>query len=92
MRKGKFFKLVRVKFGKQVYELKKKWKTNVWYLDLGEKIAKLFLSKNVYLPPKDAKIRVIQVGQGQLWKINQWKKNISAFRLILQLFSVGWLT
>ena len=49
VRKWKFFKLVRIRFEKQVSEVQKKWKTNVWNLGLGEKMAKLFFSKNVCL-------------------------------------------
>ena len=45
MRKRKFFKLVRIRFEKQISEVQKKWKTNVWNLVLGEKITKLLFQK-----------------------------------------------
>ena len=38
MYKEEFFKFARVKFGKKVFEVLKKWKANVWSLDLSKKI------------------------------------------------------
>ena len=45
MRKGEFFKLAKIRIKIQVYEVRKKWKTNVWNLELGQKILKLFFQK-----------------------------------------------
>ena len=50
MRKLKFFKLVRIRFEKQVSEVQKKSENQTFEISvLGEKIAKLFFSKNVCL-------------------------------------------
>ena len=43
MRIGKFLKVITIKFQKQFFEVGKKWKTNGWNLDLGEKMAGFFL-------------------------------------------------
>ena len=42
MRIGEFFKLVKIRIKIQVYDLRKKWTTNVWSLELGKKFVKLF--------------------------------------------------
>ena len=39
MRKGKLFEFVCVEFEKLVSEIQKGWKTNVWDLDSGQKVA-----------------------------------------------------
>ena len=40
MYKDEFLKMFRIRLKKQLFELKKKWKTNVWNLNLGEKMTK----------------------------------------------------
>ena len=53
MRKEKFIKVLRVSFEKQVFERRKKWKTNVWNLELGEKMAELFYFPKFLLAAKE---------------------------------------
>ena len=48
--KGEFFKLVRVRFEKQVSEVRKKGKTNVWSLDLDKKMENYFFLQKVHAP------------------------------------------
>ena len=38
IRKGEFFMLVRVRFEKQGSKIRKKWKANIWSLDLDQKM------------------------------------------------------
>ena len=41
MRKGEFLKLDNTEIEKQVSEVRKKWKPNVWNLDLGQEKGKI---------------------------------------------------
>ena len=50
VQKKKFFIMVRVRNEKQVSEVRKKWETNVWNLDLGKKIARYFFLICVLAP------------------------------------------
>ena len=50
MRKGEFFQLIKVRFKKQISEIRKQWKTNVWSLDFVRKTTKLCFFKCVLAP------------------------------------------
>ena len=45
MRKWKFFEVVRIRSGKQVFELRNKWKTTVWNLYLDKEMKNLVCQK-----------------------------------------------
>ena len=51
MRSGELIRLVRVKIEKKVSKVRKNWKTNVWNMDLGQKIKKLIFKKKCILAP-----------------------------------------
>ena len=47
MRIEDFFTLVNIRIKKLLHEVRKKWKTNVWNLELGQELVKLFVFKHV---------------------------------------------
>ena len=54
MRQLKFFKVVRIRFGKQVSKVRKNWKSKVSNFVSGEKMAKFFIFKNSVLTQEKA--------------------------------------
>ena len=78
--KGDLFRLVKIKIENKIFKVRKKWKANVWNLDLSEQMASWFFQKIVFVPlevtlflvhPKDAQMRVFSyIDRGQNWKIS----------------------